>query len=109
MSTSTCIAKGINQHVSHAFVLLQVKATGKYLLGCAITSCNAWLLLATDIDPKPAVKLPGGHYVFNVTGHRWESIPLQVRSPSLLLELLSFHNMLLLTSNNCHVYIDCLK
>jgi hypothetical protein len=59
-------------------VPLQVKANGRYLLGCAIMSCNAWLLLATEIDPKPAVKLPGGHYVFNVTRHQWESIPLQV-------------------------------
>ena len=60
---------------------LQTKAVGKYLLGCAIVACNLWVLIATEVDPKPAVTLPGDHFVFDVAAAAWESIPLKVRVP----------------------------
>lgn len=60
---------------------VQTKATGKYVLGCAVVGSYIWILLATDIDPKPAIHLPGDHFVFNVTAAQWHHCPLQVRIP----------------------------
>ena len=60
---------------------VQVKACGKYILGCAVVGCYVWLLLATEIDPKPALHLPGDHFVFSISGVQWENVPLQVRLP----------------------------
>lgn len=60
---------------------MQIKKAGKYVLGCAVVNTHVWFLLATEIDSKPAVKLPGSHYVFNVTAAEWVSARLQARPP----------------------------
>lgn len=66
------------QLCSQYVVDLQVKATGKVVLGCVVVACNLWILLATDINNRPAVQLPGNHCVYNIAAVQWECIPLQV-------------------------------
>eukprot|EP00892_Ulva_mutabilis_P001530 jgi/Ulvmu1/11378/UM075_0040.1 len=59
---------------------VNVKATGKVVLGCVVVACNLWILLATDLNNRPAVQLPGNHCVYNITAVQWECIPLQIRT-----------------------------